>query len=58
MDRPDAVLRHARWVRISHWILTVSVLTLAFTGGSHARPFTGEVSVRPDVLVQVMPSGT
>jgi thiosulfate reductase cytochrome b subunit len=24
--------RHARWVRISHWILTASVLTLAFTG--------------------------
>jgi thiosulfate reductase cytochrome b subunit len=23
---------HARWVRISHWILTVSVLTLAFSG--------------------------
>ncbi len=23
---------HARWVRISHWILTVSFLTLAFTG--------------------------
>ena len=22
---------------------------------SHARPFTGEVSVRPDVLLQVMP---
>ena len=27
-----SVERHARWVRISHWILTVSLLTLAFTG--------------------------
>jgi thiosulfate reductase cytochrome b subunit len=24
--------RHARWVRISHWIATVSLLTLAFSG--------------------------
>jgi len=24
--------RHARWVRISHWILTASLLTLAFSG--------------------------
>jgi thiosulfate reductase cytochrome b subunit len=23
---------HARWVRLSHWIITLSVLTLAFTG--------------------------
>ncbi len=26
------VQSHARWVRISHWIVTVSVLTLALTG--------------------------
>jgi hypothetical protein len=24
--------RHTRWVRLSHWIITVSVLTLAFSG--------------------------
>ncbi len=23
---------HARWVRISHWVLTASVLTLALSG--------------------------
>jgi thiosulfate reductase cytochrome b subunit len=38
---------HARWVRISHWILTVSVLTLAFTGFvilmAHPRLYWGEV---------------
>jgi thiosulfate reductase cytochrome b subunit len=38
--------RHARWVRISHWILTVSVLTLAFTGVLilmvHPRLYWGE----------------
>ncbi len=28
----SGVRRHARWVRVSHWIVTVSVLTLAFTG--------------------------
>jgi len=31
-ERSTGVGRHARWVRISHWIVTVSVLTLAFTG--------------------------
>jgi thiosulfate reductase cytochrome b subunit len=34
-DRPGAVggdERHARWVRICHWIVTLSVLTLAFSG--------------------------
>ena len=36
-DRPgsrfgDARDGHARWVRVSHWIITASVLTLAFTG--------------------------
>ena len=39
--------RHARWVRISHWILAVSVLTLAFTGVLilmvHPRLYWGEV---------------
>jgi thiosulfate reductase cytochrome b subunit len=39
--------RHARWVRISHWIATVSVFTLAFTGFvilmAHPRLYWGEV---------------
>jgi thiosulfate reductase cytochrome b subunit len=30
--RNDGVQGHARWVRISHWIVTLSVLVLAFTG--------------------------
>jgi len=31
--RPEqATVGHARWVRVSHWLLTVSILTLAFTG--------------------------
>jgi thiosulfate reductase cytochrome b subunit len=38
---------HARWVRISHWILTVSFLTLAVTGVLilmvHPRLYWGEV---------------
>ena len=38
--------RHARWVRISHWIVTASVLTLAFTGVvilmAHPRLYWGE----------------
>jgi thiosulfate reductase cytochrome b subunit len=38
---------HARWVRISHWIVTLSVLTLAFTGYvilmAHPRLYWGEV---------------
>jgi Ni,Fe-hydrogenase I cytochrome b subunit len=28
----SSVAGHARWVRISHWILAASVLTLAFSG--------------------------
>lgn len=28
----SAVAGHARWVRISHWVLAASVLTLAFSG--------------------------
>jgi thiosulfate reductase cytochrome b subunit len=48
-DRRGAsgVQPHARWVRVSHWILTVSVLTLAFTGFvilmAHPRLYWGEV---------------
>jgi thiosulfate reductase cytochrome b subunit len=45
--RAGAVHRHARWVRISHWVLTVSVLTLAVTGFvilmAHPRLYWGEV---------------
>ena len=39
-------LAHARWVRISHWIVTVSVLTLGVTGFvilmAHPRLYWGE----------------
>ena len=33
-DQPasPAAQGHARWVRLSHWIITLSVLTLTFTG--------------------------
>jgi thiosulfate reductase cytochrome b subunit len=38
---------HTRWVRISHWIVTLSFLTLAFTGVvilmAHPRLYWGEV---------------
>ena len=41
------VQHHARWVRISHWIVTVSLLTLAFSGFvilmAHPRLYWGEV---------------
>ena len=44
---PTVVQRHARWVRISHWIVTASVATLAFTGlvilMAHPRLYWGEV---------------
>ena len=30
--RATSVRPHARWVRISHWMATASVLTLTFTG--------------------------
>jgi thiosulfate reductase cytochrome b subunit len=31
--RPETeAIGHARWVRVSHWLLTASILTLAFTG--------------------------
>jgi len=40
------VQRHAVWVRVSHWIATVSVLTLAVTGYiilmAHPRLYWGE----------------
>jgi hypothetical protein len=43
MDRTG----HTRWVRISHWIVTVSFLMLAFTGivilMAHPRLYWGEV---------------
>lgn len=32
VGRASGVEGHARWVRISHWIVTLSVLVLAFTG--------------------------
>jgi len=39
--------RHARWVRISHWIVTLSFLTLVITGVAilmvHPRLYWGEV---------------
>jgi thiosulfate reductase cytochrome b subunit len=42
-----AVPRHPRWVRLSHWILAASVLTLVFTGVAilmvHPRLYWGEV---------------
>ena len=40
-------ITHARWVRISHWIVTASLLTLASTGVvilmAHPRLYWGEV---------------
>ena len=42
-----SALGHARWVRISHWILAASVLTLAFSGFvilmAHPRLYWGQV---------------
>jgi len=42
----DSVAGHARWVRLSHWILAVSVLTLAFSGFEilmvHPRLYWGQ----------------
>jgi thiosulfate reductase cytochrome b subunit len=39
--------RHTRWVRVSHWIVTVGFLTLVFTGFvilmAHPRLYWGEV---------------
>ena len=40
-------IRHKGWVKVSHWIITVSFLTLAFTGFEilmvHPRLYWGEV---------------
>jgi thiosulfate reductase cytochrome b subunit len=45
--RATSVRPHARWVRISHWIATASVLTLTFSGAvilmAHPRLYWGEV---------------
>ena len=45
-ERASGVRPHARWVRISHWIVTASFLTLAFTGFvilmAHPRLYWGE----------------
>jgi thiosulfate reductase cytochrome b subunit len=45
-EKVQRVLPHARWVRISHWILSASLLTLAFTGFvilmAHPRLYWGE----------------
>jgi thiosulfate reductase cytochrome b subunit len=42
----SAVTQHARWVRLSHWIVTASFLTLAFTGFvilmAHPRLYWGD----------------
>ncbi len=47
LSQTTAVEPHARWVRISHWILAVSLVTLAFTGFvilmTHPRLYWGEV---------------
>ena len=44
--REIGVQPHARWVRISHWIVTVSLLTLAVTGFvilmAHPRLYWGD----------------
>ena len=44
---PMGTARHTRWARISHWIVTVSFLTLAFSGFvilmCHPRLYWGEV---------------
>jgi thiosulfate reductase cytochrome b subunit len=45
-SRERAAVKHARWVRISHWILAASALTLAFSGFvilmAHPRLYWGE----------------
>jgi len=46
LDRASDAQGHARWVRISHWIGTGSILTLAFTGFvilmAHPRLYWGD----------------
>jgi len=45
--RRRSVAGHSRWIRISHWILALSVLTLAYTGVvilmAHPRLYWGAV---------------
>jgi hypothetical protein len=36
-------------------MFTTAAATAALLIASHARPFVGEISVRPDVLLQVVP---
>ena len=47
VEQARRVPPHARWVRVSHWILSASLLTLAFTGFvilmAHPRLYWGEV---------------
>jgi len=47
LGQPSGVQRHARWVRICHWTVTVSLTTLAFSGFvilmAHPRLYWGEV---------------
>jgi thiosulfate reductase cytochrome b subunit len=47
MRTPRRPLGHARWVRLSHWIVTFSVAALAFSGVEilmvHPRLYWGEV---------------
>ena len=55
------------WIRLghdaSHWLEASDAMALFATGvaislmliASHARPFTGEMSVGPQLLLQVMP---
>lgn len=47
MHRPPRPIAHALWVRVSHWIVTLSVAALAFTGVEilmvHPRLYWGEV---------------
>lgn len=44
---PTSSSGHKRWVRLSHWIITASFMTLAFTGTvilmAHPRLYWGEV---------------
>lgn len=47
MQTPSRAATHALWVRLSHWIVTLSVAALAFTGVEilmvHPRLYWGEV---------------
>jgi len=46
LERPESRRGHARWVRVCHWLLAASVLTLAFSGFvvlmAHPRLYWGE----------------